>query len=199
MTVRIDQQLIIEWINPESSVLDLGCGDGTLMQILMEGRNVTGYGLEIDSNNIVKCLNAGINVIHTDIDAGLSDFDDHTFDYVIMSQTLQATYFPDTLIDEMLRVGKQGIVTFPNFGHWKNRIMLAIMGMMPVSKALPHRWFNTPNIHLCTLKDFEIFCKEKNIKILERAVVNCKHKSSIGMKLFPNFLGAIALYRFQRR
>ncbi len=199
MTLRPDLEIIGEWIAPHSRVLDLGCGDGTLLSRLRATRQVTGYGLEIDSANIVKCIKAGVNVIQTDLDAGLSDFDANSFDYVIMSQTLQAVYYPERLLDEMLRVGREGIVTFPNFGHWQCRLQLALGGHMPVSRTLPSEWYNTPNIHLCTLQDFERLCRKKGIAILERTVVDHAHRTSLGMRLWPNLLGEIALYRFQRQ
>lgn len=199
MRLRPDLEIISEWIPARSRVLDLGCGDGTLLSQLRATRQVTGYGLEIDDENIVKCIEAGVNVIQTDLDAGLSDFDADSFDYVIMSQTLQAVHYPERLLDEMLRVGRAGIVTFPNFGHWQCRLQLTLGGHMPVSRTLPSEWYNTPNIHLCTLSDFERLCRNKGIAILERTVVDHAHRSSLGMRLWPNLLGEIALYRFRRQ
>ena len=134
MSLRPDIAIIKEWIAPGSQVLDLGCGDGTLLNILRDERQVSGYGLEIDPENITHCVESGINVIQRDLDAGLGDFDTRTFDYVVMTQTLQAVHFPDRLLLEMLRVGHQGIVTFPNFGFWKNRFQLGFQGRMPVSR-----------------------------------------------------------------
>ncbi|HLA75455.1 MAG TPA: methionine biosynthesis protein MetW, partial [Gammaproteobacteria bacterium] len=130
---------------------------------------------------------------------GLSDFDAASFDYVILSQTLQAVYYPDRLLDEMLRVARQGIVTFPNFGHWQCRVQIALGGHMPVSRTLPSEWYNTPNIHLCTLTDFEGLCRKKGITILERTVVDHAHHSSFMMRLLPNLFGEIAVYRFERK
>jgi methionine biosynthesis protein MetW len=199
MKLRPDLEIISEWIVPGSHILDLGCGDGTLLAHLRVTRGVTGYGLEIDSDNIVKCLQRKVNVIQTDLDAGLSDFDESSFDYVVMTQTLQAVRYPARLLDEMLRVGREGIVTIPNFGHWQCRLQLAFRGHMPVSRTLPHQWFETPNIHLCTLKDFEALCREKNIDILQRTVVDHAHHSSFGMRLLPKLLGEVALYHFRRR
>lgn len=198
-TLRPDLEIISKWIKPRSRVLDLGCGDGTLLEYLKQEREVEGYGLEIDPNNIVACIDRGVSVIQSDLDAGLSDyFDDNSFDYVVMTQTLQAMHYPSRLLSEMLRVGRQGIVTFPNFGHWQSRLQIALGGHMPVSRALPNEWYNTPNIHLCTLKDFEQLCQKLDIEILQRNVVDTAHRSNIGMKLLPNLLGEIALYRFQR-
>jgi len=197
--LRNDLAIISEWISPGSRVLDLGCGDGTLLVHLRETRQVSGYGLEIDDNNIVKCIQSGVNVIQTDLDAGLSDFDADSFDYVIMTQALQAMHYPDRLLTEMLRTGREGIVTFPNFGHWRCRTQLALGGRMPVSGSLPHEWYNTPNIHLCTFPDFERLCDELGIVILERSVVDMEHRASLGARLLPNLLGEIALYRFRAR
>ncbi|MFT5395884.1 MAG: methionine biosynthesis protein MetW [Gammaproteobacteria bacterium] len=198
MSLRTDQALIAEWIKPGSRALDLGCGDGTLMAHLQQQQEVKGYGLEIDEENIVQCIHKGVDVIQTDLDKGLSEFKKDTFDYVIMTQTLQAIRYPDKLLKEMTRVGREAIVTFPNMGHWKNRIQLALAGHMPKSKTLPYEWYNTPNIHLCTLTDFENLCAANNIEILDRATVDHEHQSSLGMKLFPNLLGEIAIYRFRQ-
>lgn len=197
--LRPDLAIISEWIQPGSRVLDLGCGDGTLLDHLRRTRNVDGYGLEIDPDNVVSCIQRGVNVIQSDLDAGLTDyFDDDSFDYVVMTQTIQAVHYPSRLLSEMLRVGREGIVTFPNFGHWSSRIQLGLGGRMPQSRALPNEWYDTPNIHLCTLKDFEALCHHLEIDILQRNVVDTEHRSSIGMRLLPNLLGEIALYRFRR-
>jgi methionine biosynthesis protein MetW len=199
MTLRADQEIICDWIQPNSRILDLGCGDGTLLRHLTQHHNATGYGLELDDNNVLTCLENGIDVIQSDLDQGLSQyFDDDSFDYVIMSLTLQAMNFPDRMLDEMLRVGRQGIITFPNFGHWRNRFQLALGGKMPVTKTLPNYWYNTPNIHLCTVNDFEALCQQKGIRILERSVVDKEHREPALLKLAPNLLGEIALYRFER-
>ncbi len=197
--LRPDLAIISEWIEPGSRVLDLGCGDGTLLEHLKRERDVDGYGLEIDPDNIVACIGRGVSVIQSDLDAGLSDyFDDNSFDYVVMTQTLQAMHYPSRLLSEMLRVGRQGIVTFPNFGHWRSRAQLALGGHMPLSRALPNEWYDTPNIHLCTLTDFERLCHHLDIRVLQRSVVDTSHRSNFGMRLLPNLLGEIALYRFQK-
>jgi methionine biosynthesis protein MetW len=197
--LRPDLAIISEWIKPGSRVLDLGCGDGTLLAHLKAAQQVDGYGLEIAPGNVVSCIDKGINVIQTDLDAGISDFfDENSFDHVVMTQTLQAMNYPEQLLREMLRVGREGIVTFPNFGHWRARAQLALGGKMPVSTALPNEWYNTPNIHLCTLKDFETLCSRLGIRILQRSVVDHAHRYRLGGKLLPNLMGEIAIYRFIR-
>lgn len=197
MSLRPDLALISEWIKPGSRVLDLGCGDGALLQYLQQQRQVTGYGLEIDDANVTRCVQAGVNVIQTDLNVGLSDFDANSFDYVIMTQTLQAVHYPDKLLEEMLRKGRQGIITFPNFAHWKNRVQFALGGKMPMSRILPNPWYSTPNIHLCTVKDFEKLCAERNIRILQRTMLNHAYQHSLGDNLLPNLTGRVALYRFE--
>ncbi len=196
--MRADLAIIAEWIKPGASILDLGCGDGTLLKYLRDHQQVHGIGLEIDERNIEICLSNNLNIIQSDLNDGLQDyFSDNSFDYVIMSQTLQATVHPEKLIEEMLRVGREGIVTFPNMAHWRGRMQLAVGGHMPVTKSLPNRWYDTPNIHLCTVQDFEILCRERGIEILERTFVDhTRSRSSLLMKLFPNFFSEIALYRF---
>lgn len=198
--LRADLSIISQWIKADSKVLDLGCGDGTLLAYLRDQRNVKGYGLEISPFNIETCVDKDLNVIQANLNNGLKAyFTENRFDYVIMSQTLQATEQPDLLIEEMLRVGREGIVTFPNMAHWSARLQLGLLGIMPVTKNLPNQWFNTPNVHLCTLNDFEVLCKNHNIEILERAVVDHSHKQGNWlMNMFPNLLGEIAIYRFCR-
>jgi methionine biosynthesis protein MetW len=195
--LRPDLELICEWIKPNTRILDLGCGDGALLSHLHKTRNVTGYGLEIDHENILKCIIKGVQVIQTNLDEGITEFfDENSFDYVVMTQTLQAIQFPEKLLIQMMRIGKEGIVTFPNMAYWKNRIQLALGGHMPITRTLPNTWHDTPNIHLCSLQDFEALCDSNRIKIIQRAAVDHAHRYSLGSKLFPNLLGEIALYRF---
>ena len=197
-TLRPEHRIIADWITAGSRILDLGCGDGTLLAHLRDNRQVSGYGLEIDQAKIVQAIAKDVNVIQTDLNAGLTEFESNSFDYVVMSQTLQAVNYPDRLLEEMLRVGREGIITFPNFGHWSCRLQL-LMGHMPVTPSLPNTWYNTPNIHLCTLRDFEALCADKAFHILERTVVDRAHRTSLPMRLLPNLMGEVALYRFQRR
>ncbi len=197
--MRADLEIICEWIKAGSSVLDLGCGDGTLLRHLSETRGVAGVGLEIDVDNIVRCVERGVSVIQADLDQGLSAyFKRRRFDYVVMTQTLQAVHRPARLLAEMLNTGREGIVTFPNMGYWKSRGQLFFKGVMPVTRVLPAEWFDTDNIHLCTLRDFESLCRNSGIRVLERAAVDYAHRGSLGIRLAPNLMGQIALYRITR-
>ncbi len=197
--LRPDLELICEWIKPNTRILDLGCGDGALLNHLHKTRNVSGYGLEIDPTNIVQCVSKDVDVIQTNLDEGITEFfDENSFDYVVMTQTLQAIQHPEKLLSEMMRIGKEGIVTFPNMAYWKNRLQLALGGHMPVTRTLPSSWYDTPNIHLCSLLDFEQLCQENSINIIQRAMVDHAHRYSVRSKLFPNLLGEIALYRFSK-
>ncbi|MEH6500540.1 MAG: methionine biosynthesis protein MetW [Pseudoalteromonas distincta] len=196
--MRADLEIIQEWIKPGSRLLDLGCGDGELLRYLSEQRKVTGYGLEIDPEKINACIENGVNVIEQNLDTGLSNFGDHTFDSVLMTQALQAVHYPDQVLEEMLRIGREAILTFPNFAHWRCRLYLGTKGRMPVSEFMPYTWYNTPNIHFCTFKDFEALCRERSIRILDRLVVDQTHRSSMLSGLWPNLLGEIAIYRVTR-
>mgnify|MGYP001102970451 FL=1 len=196
--MRPDLEIIQQWIEPESRVLDLGCGNGTLLNYLKNTKKVRGIGLEIDEENIQCCIQNGVNVIEQNLDHGLSNFQSGSFETVLLAQTLQALSNPDRLIDEMLRIGERGIVTFPNFGNWKSRLYLATKGRMPVSKFMPHQWYDTPNIHFCTVKDFDALCKIKNIRVLTRTVVDSQHQGSWAVKSWPNFLGEIAIYHITK-
>jgi len=154
---------------------------------------VHGYGVEISDSKLAACIRNGVNVIQGDLDSGLSGFETDAFDFVVLSQTLQAIRHTEALVREMLRVGREGIVSFPNFGYWKNRLNV-LRGNMPVSENLPYQWYDTPNVHLCTLDDFETFCTQHRFDILERRVMN--DGSEVGM--LPNLLGSTAVYRFKR-
>ncbi len=192
--LRIDLDVISAWIKPASRVLDLGCGDGTLLQNLRDHKQVTGYGLEIDAEQITACISKGLNVIEQNLDRGLSNFADQSFDSVVMTQALQTMHAPHKVLQEMLRVGKECIVTFPNFGHWKARWHLCVGGRMPVSDLLPYQWYDTPNIHFCTFKDFEVLCRELDIHILQRQVVAERPLGRRLKDLGPNLFGETAIY-----
>ena len=196
---RKDFTIISDWIEKESTVLDLGCGDSTLLNYLVLSKNITGYGLEKDIVEVQQSITKNINVIQADFNIGLDKyFDENFFDYAIMTQALQENKNPDRIILEMLNVAREGIVTFPNMGFWKNRFQLGFLGRMPISKSLPNNWFDTPNIHLCTFDDFERLCKNLNIKIIEKKVLDNDYSTNFLLKLFPNFFGEIALYRFEK-
>lgn len=191
---RPDFAAIANLVKTGSKVLDLGCGDGSLLRYLRDTRDIRGYGVEINDENVQACFNNGINVIQNDLESGLSSFGSGSFDCVILSQTLQAMIHTENLIKEMMRVSKEGIVSFPNFGYWKNRLQI-LSGYMPVSEFLPYQWYDTPNIHLCTLVDFERFCRQHGANILERRIMNGDHQISFA----PNLFGVLAFYRFERQ
>jgi methionine biosynthesis protein MetW len=191
---RPDFAAIATLVKVGAKVLDLGCGDGSLLRYLRDTRDIHGYGVEINDENVQACFNNGINVIQNDLESGLSSFGSGSFDYVILSQTLQAMRHTENLIKEMMRVSKEGIVSFPNFGYWKNRLQI-LSGYMPVSEVLPYQWFDTPNIHLCTIGDFERFCRQHGANILERRIMNGDHQISFA----PNLFGMLAFYRFERQ
>jgi methionine biosynthesis protein MetW len=190
---RPEFDAIAAWIEHGAQVLDLGCGDGSLLRYLRERRRAMGYGIEIDDANILASVRNGVNVLQSDLESGLAGFESGSFDYVILSQTLQAVRHTEQIIGEMLRVGRQAIVTFPNFGYWGHRLQV-LRGRMPVSPTLPYEWYDTPNVHLFTIRDFETFCADHRIRILERVVMDQGRVISI----LANLLGSLAVYRFDR-
>ena len=196
--MRADLEIIQQWIPENSRVLDLGCGDGELLAWLKEHKNVSGYGLEIDPDKINSCIEKGVNVVEQNLDLGLGNFASNSFDVVVMTQALQVVHYPDRILQEMLRVGRTCIITFPNFGHWRCRWYLATRGRMPVSDFMPYTWYNTPNIHFCTFKDFEALCKEMQMQVLDRLAVDNQHRDHLGSKLWPNLLGEIGIYSVTR-
>ena len=193
-TGRRDFETIAGWISDGAHVLDLGCGDGSLLRHLQQVRRATGYGIEIDDNKLLASLKNGVNVLQADLEAGLSGFDNDSFDYVILSLTLQAVRHTERIVKEMLRVGREGIVTFPNFGYWRHRVHV-LMGRVPVSRELPYQWYDTPNIHVLTIDDFEIFCAGHGMRIRERIVLD---EAGEQVRFMPNLLGALAVYRFDK-
>lgn len=197
--MRNDLKSIVDWIKPDSHLLDLGCGNGTLLAHLHSKKNVSGYGIEIDETAISECIKNGVDVIQKDIDGNMTEFADQSFDYVVMSQSLQTMRHTDKVLLEMLRVGREGIISFPNMGYIKGRIQLALFGHMPVTKSLAHTWYETPNIHLCTVKDFKNLCKELDIEIVEFKLLGNDLKNHLMMRLFPNLLGKVALYRVRKK
>ncbi|WP_019528421.1 methionine biosynthesis protein MetW [Dasania marina] len=196
--MRLDLQLIPQWIKPLTNVLDLGCGDGKLLTMLQKTKSIYGLGVEIDSEHISLCIEQGLNVVEQDLNDGLRNFENDSFDSVVMTHALQTLRNPHLVLDEMLRIGKECIVTFPNFGHWRCRLYLMLKGRMPVSKFLPYSWYDTPNIHFFTINDFDILCHEKNIKIKNRVVVAGETTDSPLTRLWPNLFGLTAVYHISK-
>jgi homoserine O-acetyltransferase len=195
--LRPDLARICDWIKPGSRILDLGCGDGALLAALSRSCGVQGYGLEIDPDNVAACIGHGVDVIQTDIDNGLAEFATGSFDHVVMTQALQALVRPDLVLAEMLRIGREAIVTFPNFGHWRVRVAIA-RGRMPLTPSLPAQWYDTPNIHLCTLADFEDLCRARGWQVLERALLDRRHHGGPAISWLPNLFCEIAMYKLRR-
>jgi methionine biosynthesis protein MetW len=194
MTLRPDLALIADWIGPGQRVLDLGCGDGALLAHLRWTKNCAGYGVEIADDHVAECVAAGINVIQQNMDAGLRLFADAMFDTVVLSQTLQAMHDAEAILREMARVGREGIVSFPNFGHWRHALSL-LGGHMPVSKVIPFQWYDTPNIHLCTLRDFEALAAKVGLTITKRMVL----ADGQPVTWAPGLRATLAVYRFEAR
>mgnify|MGYP003969533023 CR=1 FL=1 len=172
-------KVIADLIEKDKKVLDVGCADGTLMKFLKDNKNINIRGLEISKDKVQKCIAKGLTVIEGNAEKDLIQFPDKSFDYVILSQTLQAFLNPELVINELLRVGKKAIVTIPNFGYWKIRLHLLTKGTMPITKTLPDEWYNTPNLHMCTIKDFVYFVKSRNFKIFKSIALNNESVSSI--------------------
>ncbi|HEX7156553.1 MAG TPA: methionine biosynthesis protein MetW [Burkholderiaceae bacterium] len=194
MTLREDLALIAQWIDEGAHVLDLGCGDGALLAHLRESRRCPGYGVEIADDSVLKCVRRGVNVIQADLESGLRMFADAMFDTVVLSQTLQAMHHADAILREMARVGRQGIVSFPNFGHWKHAVSL-LRGHMPVTPQIPYQWYDTPNIHLCTPRDFELLAARLGLAITGRALL----ADGRAVDVLPNLRATVAVYRFETR
>jgi len=190
---RSDLEPIVRWVAPGARVLDLGCGDGSLLKELWQSKRAPGYGVEIDDAGVLACLRNDVNVLQMDLEDGLSAFRDDSFDCVILSETLQAIRHTEQLVREMLRVGREAIVSFPNFGYWKARLQVSL-GRMPVSDELPYQWYDTPNVHLCTVNDFDDLCRRLGVRILERVVLH----EARAVTLLPNLLGSVAVFRLGR-
>ena len=190
--------VIEKWVEVRSKVLDLGCGNGNILSELQKTKDIIGLGVEIEEKNIEECLLQNINVIEQNIDDGLINFSNDSFDVVILSQTIQVLKNPNTALEEITRIGKTCIVTIPNFGHWRSRLSLLFNGRMPVTSPLPESWHATPNIHLCTLKDFEMLCSELLITIEERVTVNSNNENKWYLNIWPNLFSASAIYKISK-
>ena len=191
-------EVIKNWIDSGSKVLDLGCGNGEILNILSKELEATVLGVEINQNDINQCIQSGLNVIQQNIDEGLDNFGNESFDMVIMSQTIQVLKQPKQALEEVTRIGSRSIVTIPNFGYWSTRLSLLFSGKMPVTGSLPNNWYNTPNIHLCTIKDFEILCEQSGINILEKRFFNSNGGESVLAKVLPNIFAATAMYKISK-
>ena len=194
-------KVISELIENKSKALDVGCGDGELLKYLLENKTKDIRGLEISKESVQNCLSKGLSVIEGNAENDLMQFPNHSFDYVILSQTLQAFLNPDKVIKELLRVGKKAIVTIPNFGHWKVRIKLLINGTMPLTENLPYEWHNTPNLHMCTIKDFFIFCEKRNIKIFKSLALNQEKITEINLKnlMYKNLTSDLGIFLIENK
>jgi methionine biosynthesis protein MetW len=190
---RADYATIAAWVSEGAHALDLGCGDGELLAYLAKHRRASGYGIEIADGGVLACVRNGINVIQSDLERGLAGFDDSAFDVVILSQTLQAMRRIEAIVSEMLRVGREAIVTFPNFGYWSHRLQI-LRGRMPVSPSLPYQWYDTPNIHLCTVADFDAFLAARDYAVIDRVIL----AGGRPVRFAPNLRGELAIYRFRR-
>jgi methionine biosynthesis protein MetW len=190
-----EQAIITGWVTSGQRVLDLGCGDGALLSDLIQTRQVRGYGIDIADENVLACVKRGVNVIQSDLESGLAGFRDHSFDTVILSQTLQQIHRVEVIINEMLRVGREVIVTFPNFAFWRHRVQLGVRGTMPVSRTLPYEWYNTPNVRMFTVREFDRFCAKRGIAVIDREVISEDKRVTFA----PNLLGQLAFYRIQKK
>lgn len=193
--LRGDIDTILDWVTQGSRVLDLGCGDGDLLAALTEKKAVSGLGLDIDAENLIAAVDKGLCVIQQNMEDGLSNFNAKSFDVVIIAFSLQVLTRPHSVLERVVDIGNEAIVSFPNFGHWRSRLSLLLSGRMPKTKALPYSWFDTPNIHFCTVADFEQLCDQLQIEIIERKTSDSGH---ILAKLWPNLFAKSASYRIKR-
>jgi len=200
-SIRVDLQLIADMIEPHSRVLDVGCGDGTLLDYLVHFRHVDGRGIELSSEGVKDSISAGLSVIQGDADTDLKDYPDDAFDYVVLSQTLQAMVQPKVVLSQLLRISRRAIISFPNFAHWRARLSLGFLGRMPVSATLPHEWYETPNIHLCTIRDFVALCRELNIVIEAQKILDARGRvRQVGIGLFSaNLFGEQAVFLLRKK
>jgi methionine biosynthesis protein MetW len=196
--MRQDLTHILRWITPGARVLDLGCADGEFLALLRKQRLARVTGIEIDPDAITVALARGLNIIEQDLDGGLANFPDRSFDMVVMAHALQAVHYPDKILEEMLRVGRECVVTFPNFGHWRCRVHLATRGRMPVSRFMPYTWYDSPNIHFCTVRDFETLCRQRGIRILGQDMIGGEEGGTVLARRWPNLFATTAIYHISR-
>jgi methionine biosynthesis protein MetW len=197
---RVDLLLVAQMVEPGTRVLDVGCGDGTLLRILSETRDVDARGIELSQSGVNQCVARGLSVVQGDADTDLVNYPDKAFDYAILSQTIQATWKPRNVLEQLLRIGKRAIVSFPNFGHWGIRTQIMFRGRMPVTENLSYAWYDTPNIHFCTIKDFVALCDELDAKV-ERSIALNAQGARMGVKIplfMQNLFGEQAIFLLRR-
>lgn len=192
--LRFDYQIIMDFIAPQSRVLDLGCGDGELLKLLIDQKKCKGIGIEIDEHSIYQCIEKGLTVSHADINEELAHYADQKFDYVILNESLQQVMSPEKTIEEALRVGKSVITGVPNFCFWKARLQIFFRGRVPKTQCLPYEWYNTPNVRFFSLKDFRLFCRKKNIRIINHAAFATDHQ----VRVFENLFATAGIYLLQK-
>lgn len=191
---RIDHDIILDLVPRGAKVLDLGCGDGSLLEKLVRTKEVRGSGIEISDEGVRACIEKGLAVMQGDIDLGLADWPDQSFDYIILNQTLQAVMKPEAVIREMLRVGRKAVMGFPNFAYWKIRMYLLLFGRMPKTKFLAHEWYNTPNIHFCSIKDFDEYCGKNDLRVERRIYLSIDREGRVLQGILPNLFAETAVY-----
>ncbi len=199
--IRFDLKIIASWIDPGSRVISLGCGEGDLLLYLKTEKNVIGCGIDHDEEKVARCIERGLSVLQGDINEEIADYPEEAFDYVVLSQTLQQIYAPSSLLDAMLRIGKKGIVSFPNFSHWKVRLQLLLSGYAPVTPQLPYQWYNTPNIRVITIRDFRKYSKERGVTILKEAAINTHTQDRYGkiIRFLPNLRATYGIFLISKR
>ena len=197
--IRADLQLIADMIEPGARVLDIGCGDGALLEHLVYVKQVTGRGIELSQNGVNACVSQGLSVIQGDADTDLTDYPAGAFDYAILSQTLQATHDPRHVLEQLVRIGRRAVVSFPNFGHWRSRLYLLCRGRMPVTAALPVSWYETPNIHFCTIRDFSALCAEVGVTVERSLSLDAGGRAAPQQSLrLANLLGQSGLFLLRK-